>query len=67
MKSGLKPDWNPQSGNVLRDQHAVYDDMRKRCPVAYSEYMRWSLFRHEDVVRTPPGANGIKGRYGRAA
>lgn len=24
--------------------------MRRRCPVAYSEFMGWSLFRHEDVV-----------------
>ncbi|MCC6264366.1 MAG: cytochrome P450 [Bryobacterales bacterium] len=25
--------------------------MRRRCPVAFSEYRQWSLFRHEDVVR----------------
>ncbi|CAG4883363.1 Cytochrome P450 [Georgfuchsia toluolica] len=25
--------------------------MRARCPVAYSEYLNWSLFKHEDVVR----------------
>jgi hypothetical protein len=25
--------------------------MRERCPVAYSELMQWSLFRHEDVTR----------------
>ena len=25
--------------------------MRRRCPVAYSEFMGWSLFRHEDVTR----------------
>jgi cytochrome P450 len=25
--------------------------MRRRCPVAYSEFLGWSLFRHQDVVR----------------
>ena len=46
-----KPDWNPKSDEVLRDQRAAYDAMRERCPVAYSEFMHWSLFRHEDVSR----------------
>jgi len=35
----------------MRDQRAAYDEMRERCPVAYSEFMQWSLFRHEDVSR----------------
>ncbi len=39
------------SPEVLRDQRAAYDEMRRRCPVAYSEVMGWSLFRHEDVTR----------------
>lgn len=46
-----EPDWDPKSGGVLRDQLAAYDKMRERCPVAYSEFLGWSLFRHEDVVR----------------
>jgi cytochrome P450 len=25
--------------------------MRERCPIAYSELMQWSVFRHEDVMR----------------
>ena len=25
--------------------------MRERCPVAYSDLMQWSLFRHEDITR----------------
>ncbi len=25
--------------------------MRKGCPVAHSNYLWWSLFRHEDVMR----------------
>ncbi|MGE3162959.1 MAG: cytochrome P450, partial [Burkholderiales bacterium] len=45
------PDWDPRSEEVLRDQVAAYDGMRERCPVAYSELMQWSVFRHEDVVR----------------
>ncbi len=30
---------------------AAYDEMPRRCPVAYSGFMGWSLFRHEDVIR----------------
>ncbi|HEX5218504.1 MAG TPA: cytochrome P450 [Verrucomicrobiae bacterium] len=46
-----QPDWDPTSPEVLRDQRAAYDEMRRHCPVAYSEFMGWSLFRHEDVMR----------------
>ena len=46
-----EPDWDPRSGQVLSDQIKAYDEMRHRCPVAYSDYLGWSLFRHEDVVR----------------
>lgn len=46
-----QPDWNPTSAEVMRDQRAAYDEMRRRCPVAYSEFMGWSVFRHEDVTR----------------
>ncbi|MCA9067340.1 MAG: cytochrome P450, partial [Planctomycetaceae bacterium] len=46
-----QPDWDPRSEEVIRDQRATYDEMRERCPVAYSEFMQWSLFRHEDVMR----------------
>lgn len=51
MNDERKPDWNPRSDEVVRDQCAAYDEMRERCPVAYSESMQWSLFRHEDVSR----------------
>lgn len=44
-------DWDPQSEAVLTDPVAAYDDMRRRCPVAYSEQLGWSLFRHADVMR----------------
>ena len=35
----------------MRDQRAAYDELRQRCPVAHSELMHWSLFRHADVKR----------------
>ncbi|WP_234275136.1 cytochrome P450 [Billgrantia zhangzhouensis] len=44
-------DWDPRADSVQRDQMAAYDEMRRRCPVAYSDYLQWSLFRHEDVMR----------------
>ncbi|MBN2685834.1 MAG: cytochrome P450 [Pontiellaceae bacterium] len=51
MNDKIKPDWDPRSEDVLRDQRAAYDEMREHCPVAYSEFMQWSLFRHEDITR----------------
>ncbi|MGF6287798.1 cytochrome P450 [Pseudomonas silensiensis] len=45
------PDWDPRSEAVLKDQTTAYDDMRHRCPVAYSQYGYTSLFKHEDVLR----------------
>jgi cytochrome P450 len=43
-------DWDPRDDSVLRDQRAAYDDMRQTCPVAHSEFLNWSLFRHEDIT-----------------
>ena len=51
MNKMLQQDWDPKSGPVLSDQRAAYDEMRERCPVAYSDFLGWSLFRHEDVLR----------------
>lgn len=51
MNDSLQQDWDPKSEAVLRDQRAAYDEMRERCPVAYSDFLGWSLFRHEDIVR----------------
>lgn len=45
------PDWDPRDPSVLRDQRQAYDRMRERCPVAYSEFLGWSLFRYDDVLR----------------
>ena len=43
-------DWNPQDTEVLADKRHAYDEMRERCPVAHSDMMHWSVFRHTDVV-----------------
>jgi cytochrome P450 len=51
LKDRPQPDWDPTSAEVQRDQRAAYDEMRRRCPVAHSEFMGLSLFRHEDVMR----------------
>lgn len=51
MNQNLRPDWEPTSQPVLDNQISAYDDMRQRCPVAHSEYLNWSLFRHSDVMR----------------
>lgn len=47
----VRQDWDPRAESVLEDQIAAYDAMRSRCPVAYSDYLQWSLFRHADVKR----------------
>lgn len=44
-------DWLPLSAQVQDDQEAAYDAMRERCPVAYSDALGWSVFRHRDVIR----------------
>ena len=41
-----EPDWNPE---VLKGQAAAYDDMRGKCPVAYSDGLGWSIFGHQQV------------------
>lgn len=51
MGESHKPDWSPMDASVLEDQLAAYDEMRHDCPVAWSEQLGWSLFRHDDVLR----------------
>jgi cytochrome P450 len=51
MSKRPQPDWDPRSEAVLEDQIAAYDRMRGRCPVAYSDYLHWCVFRHADVMR----------------
>ncbi|MGE5337887.1 MAG: cytochrome P450 [Gemmatimonadota bacterium] len=51
MNKPPTPDWDARSPAVLADQIKAYDEMRRRCPVAYSEYLQWSVLRHRDVMR----------------
>jgi cytochrome P450 len=51
MSNAPRDDWDPRDASVLEDQRAAYDEMRERCPVAHSEFMGWSIFRHEDIER----------------
>ena len=48
--SARSHDWDPRAPEVLADQIATYDELRGRCPVAHSEYLGWSVLRHDDVV-----------------
>ena len=43
--------WDPRAPEVLADQYSAYDRMRRRCAIAYSEYLQYSVFRHADVTR----------------
>lgn len=43
-------DWDPRDPEVLGNQIHAYDGMRASCPVAHSDYLGWSVFRHKDVV-----------------
>jgi cytochrome P450 len=51
MSTKTQDDWDPRSDAVLTNQIAAYDAVRRTCPVAHSDYLHWSLFRHADVMR----------------
>lgn len=51
MKNKKKPVWKPESEGVQADQLNALDQMREKCPVAHSDFMGASLFRHEDICR----------------
>lgn len=51
MPDKNREDWDPRSDFVLSNQINAYDKMRLRCPVAFSDYLGWSLFRYDDVVQ----------------
>lgn len=46
-----KPDWNPRADEVLKNQIRTFDTLREKCPVAWSHYQHWTLFRHDDVMQ----------------
>jgi cytochrome P450 len=58
-------DWDPFSGTVEVDQRSAYDDMRERCPVAYSKSFGWTLFRHEDIERVLHDPEGFSNKVSR--
>jgi len=43
-------DWDPRTDSVLQNQIRAYDEMRQKCPVAWSDYQQWTLFRHADIM-----------------
>ncbi|WP_404364797.1 cytochrome P450 [Marinobacter sp.] len=51
MNDPHAPDWDPRADSILTNQLDAYDTMRRRCPVAWSNYQNWTLFRHGDVLR----------------
>jgi cytochrome P450 len=51
MSTGKSADWNPQDKSVLAHPREAYDEMRERCPVAWSDDRGWSVFRYDDIVR----------------
>lgn len=51
MSESIKTDWNPIEAALTQNQRVTYDAMRERCPVAFSDYFQWSVFRHQDVMQ----------------
>lgn len=47
--AATESDWDVRSPAVQADQLRAYDRMRNGCPVAHSEHLGWSVFRHADV------------------
>lgn len=45
-----KQDWNPFDPIHEGEPFDTYDRLRRRCPIAYSDRLGWSVFRHEDVT-----------------
>jgi cytochrome P450 len=43
-------DWDPLAPEVLDNQQRAHDEVRDRCPVAWSDFLGWSLFKYDDVI-----------------
>src|SRR5690606_23521209 len=54
--------WDPRDELILHDQIAAYDAMRKKCPVAHSEYLHWSVFGHAEAMRVLNDHNTFSNR-----
>jgi cytochrome P450 len=50
---GRAPDFNPDVAEDFDSPHAMFKDLRQRCPVAYSDAMGgfWAISKYEDIVR----------------
>ena len=46
-----RTEWDPGSTGTSRDMIAACDEMRKTCPVAFSDALQHSVFGHADVLR----------------
>ncbi|MEU5884110.1 cytochrome P450 [Spirillospora sp. NPDC047279] len=53
MTTERPPDWDPREPETFDSPHAVYADLRRRCPVPWSDAFGgfWAATRYEDVVR----------------
>jgi len=58
-------DWDPRSEEALNHPLTTYDTMRRECPVAHSDYLHWSVFRHEDVMQVLADNNTFSARVSR--
>lgn len=58
-------DWDPFSREVEADQRSAYDEMRERCPVAYSKPFGRTLFRHEDIEQVLHDPEGFSNKVSR--
>ena len=43
--SSNTPDWDARAPEIQKDQRAAYDKMRDKCPVAYDDYLGYTLDR----------------------
>ncbi|WPR64112.1 cytochrome P450 [Glutamicibacter protophormiae] len=42
--------WDPKDPEALANQIAAYDRLRLQCPVTHSDFLGYSILRHEDVL-----------------
>ena len=59
------PTWNPQADHVLADPETAHDHMRCHQPLAHSEALGWSVFRHADVSRVLADPHTFSSRVSR--
>lgn len=50
MPHEFSEDWKPLEVATRKDPRKAFDRMREQCPVAHSNFLGWSVFRHEDIA-----------------